>query len=171
MITQAGTRQRVRVRSRTEDAQKVARKFLGDLQALERLYEIGDDDHLRNMAHDLEVGLVHNCISHVRLCFLDTGTDKPIAVYHYAVSPSGNLTAALHSGRFRFDARLHYSRFTIQVTPSNSQKWEELKRDGSLCLRWSPANVLDLSGLVVRDDGAYTAGDLALRRSAYLLVS
>ena len=88
MVTQAGTRVRVKVRSRIDDAQKIARKFLGDLQALERLYQIGEDDHLRNMAHDLQVGLIYGCINHVRLCFFAAGTERLVAVYHYGRNPS-----------------------------------------------------------------------------------
>lgn len=167
-MTSTHTATRERVRSRTKDAARIARKFLGDLQALERLYEIGAPDYLRDMAHDLELGLLHACISHVRLCFFPQTSDEPVAVFHYAVTASGDLAAAPHSGRFRFDARLRDCRFTMRVTPSDSKKWSTLKASGELAIRWTSANALDMSGMVATDDGAYTAGDLALVRSAYL---
>jgi hypothetical protein len=165
------TATRERVQSRTEDAARVARKFLGDLQALERLYKIGAPDYLGKMAHDLEVGLARSCIGQVQLCFFPGDSHKPRDVFQYAVSTGGALTASPHSGRFVFDPSLRDCRFTMRITPSNSKVWEALKADGSLAISWTQAPVLDMSGLVATDDGGYVAGDIALLRSKYTRAS
>ena len=157
---------RTRERERTTvaaNAAKLARRLRGDLQALHRLYEVSTESYLGDLAHDIEVALANECIARLRLGLVDAaGVLRE--VYDYEVSNSGDLVPAPHSGRFEFNSGLQGSSLTFRLTPSRRPAWEQLKKDGRLRIGWTTASDLDTSGMGTSDDGAYTAGNLALIR-------
>ncbi len=82
---------RTHTETRTDHAARVARKILGDLQAIHRHYKCRDKDYMHKLAHDIEKGLEHNCLDDFEFCLYEQSTDKLLEVYKYFVNEDGDV--------------------------------------------------------------------------------
>ena len=152
--------------SRTGDAAKIARKMLGDLQSLRRNYGFRDDEYVRKLASDIEVGFANECINKVQFKLSQPATNK-IEVIEYDVTDAESIEASAHSGRFPFEERLKGCQFNVVVTLEDREKWEALKKEKALKLGWSPCEDMDLKGLSSSPDGAYVTDTISVSRTKY----
>ena len=150
------------VQSRADAAAKIVRKFRGDMQSANRMYEFWPVPRMLGICHDIELGIAHNCISHVDLNFYDSKREH-VESYRYKVCGSAGLVASGHSGRIDYNPRIAGGQGQVLVHPSDYAIWRSLKRKRE----WSSGTGPDLDALVGIDDGAYVAGQLGLTRKKY----
>ncbi|HAG90779.1 MAG TPA: hypothetical protein DCL41_02850 [Bdellovibrionales bacterium] len=156
-----------RTESKTGHAARVARKILGDLQSLVRLYECSSEETVRKYAHDIEIGIDESCLSHFKF-YLCSADGQVLEAYEYIVKENGEVEeSSASSGRHSYNPKLDGSNLEIQVFFRDRQRWEELKKEGVMEVSWSPGEEKSLAGLSSQDDGAYKSGLLGVTRTSY----
>lgn len=158
----------VRTTSQTNHAARVARRVLGDLQSLVRLYQCATESKVAAYAHDIELGIEHSCISNFRFYLCSSSDGKVLEAYEYIVKENGEIEeASSSSGRHEFSQKLVNSSLEVQISFRDRDKWEQLKKDGLMEISWSPCEPKSLQGLLSQSDGAYKSGQLGVTRTSY----
>lgn len=157
-----------RTESRTDNAARVARKILGDLQSLLRLYDCSNETEIQNYAHDIQLGLEHSCISSFRFYISSKINGYLLEAYEYTVNENGEIAdASATSGRHSYNEKLLNSKLDVNISLKDRDKWEELKKTGKTKISWTPGGGKDLSNMSSQNDGAYKSGALGVSRTAY----
>lgn len=157
-----------RSESRTDNAARVARKILGDLQSLVRLYDCSSETEIQNYAHDIQLGLEHSCISNFKFYISSKVNGYLLEAYEYTINENGEIEDAnATSGRHSYNEKLLNSKLDINISLKNREKWEELKKSGRTKISWVSGDGKDLSGMTSQSDGAYKSGALGVSRTAY----
>lgn len=163
--------QRTMVMQRTETteaaAQFVGRRVFGDLRSIHEKFGMSTLVELKNLAHDLEVGLAHDCLSELRLYLTAVGAEQPSRVYVYERVAAGSFAPSAHSGRIERSRELVGGRLEYEVSLRDRETWERLKRTGQLRKYWRPCNGRSTSGMTAKADGGYASGELGLARTMY----
>lgn len=157
-----------RTESKTGHAARVARKILGDLQSLNRLYGCSSEDDVQNYAHDIELGIDESCLSSFKFYLCSKTDGKVLEAYEYSVKENGEVEeASASSGRHIYNQRLVGSKLEIHVSFGNRDRWDNLKKEGRMKISWATAEAKNLSGLSSQPDGAYKSGQLGVARTSY----
>lgn len=157
-----------RAQSRTDNAARVSRKVLGDLQALVRLYDCSDNTEIQNYVYDIQLGIENSCISSFRFYISSKVNGYVLEAYEYTVKENGEIEEAnATSGRLTYNEKLLNSKLDVNISLSDRAKWDQLKGAGRTKISWTPGDGKDISGLVSQSDGAYKSGTLGVTRTAY----
>ena len=162
--------QRTMVAQRTDTAQAVryvTSRILGDLLSIHEKFGMSTVAELQDLAHDLELGLTHDCLSELRLYLAAAGADEPSRVYVYERVAAGSFAPSAHSGRIERSRELLDGRLEYQVSLRDRETWEHLKHTDQLRIRWLPCKRRSTSGMTERADGGYASGELSLARTMY----
>ena len=160
--------QRTLNRQRTETTEAVRfveSRVLGDLLAIHEKFRMGAEDSMRSLAHDVGVGLRHDCLECLRLFLFPRFGYEPHRAYVYHRAAPGSFDHSPHSGRIARDGSLVDGRFEFEVWLRDRLSWEQLKREGRLRIPWGPCVGRSTRGMCVRPDGGYASGDVALSRT------
>ena len=150
----------------TQAARYVANRVLGDLLAIREKFGVSTDRELRDLAHDLEIGLRHDCLNKLSLFLFPRGWDNPHTAYIYDRVAPGSFRASPHSGRIARCSILVGGSLSYEVNLRDADTWDRLKaRD--LRITWSPCVGQSTHGMCAKSNGGYTSGDLGFSR-AYL---
>ena len=146
-----------------QDAARVARRLLGDLLAIHETYGMGTESYFQDLAHDLEMGLYHRCLTTIRFRLFPTGSaiEDEILVYEVV---DGEIVSSSHSGRLVYNPRLDGGRFQVHVTYCNG--WNALK-GGTLKLNWTEGDAPSTAAMTATPDGGYGSGALRVSRTAF----
>lgn len=149
-------------------ARYVSSRVLGDLLSIHEKFHIGTKKEMRDLVHDLELGLVHDCLSSLRLCLYTSLGHSPTRVYVYERVAIGSFAPSSHSGRITYSPELFRGKIEYEISLRDRSKWEALKLGGQLQLIWSPCNRQSIAGMTATADGGYASGDLGLSRTMYM---
>ena len=156
----------VRMRTDTDlAARRVARRVLGDLLSIHEKFGMSTVGELTNLAHDIQVGLAHDCVDRLTLYLYERGTIKPKRVYIYARAAPGSFAVSDHSGRIARDSGLVGGQLVYIVNPRDRGTWDQLKREGKFSIAWSPSSAPGTAGMTPSDDGGYASGTVGLSRT------
>lgn len=148
-------------------ARRVARRVLGDLLAIHEKFDMDTESNVRNLAHDLELGLAHDCIESLKLFLYRKGATAPRRAYQYERVAAGSFSASAHSGRIVLDTLLVGGRLEFEVRLRDRKKWESLKADGNPLIRWGPCDGRSMSGMSSSSNGGYTSGSIGFARTCF----
>ena len=151
----------------TQAARYVSSRVLGDLLSIHEKFGMSTERELRALAHDLEIGLAHDCLSNLRLFLYSLWSSQPIRVYIYERVAIGSFASSPHSGRIARSAELVGGRIEYEVGLRDRLKWEELKRYDLLVLSWNPCRGRSTAGMTAAADGGYASGELGFSRTMY----
>ena len=151
----------------TQAARYVSSRVLGDLLAIHEKFGMSTEWEMRALAHDLEIGLAHDCLSNLRLFLYSLWSSQPIRVYIYERVASGSFAPSPHSGRIARSSGLVGGRIEYEVGLRDRLKWEELKRYDLLDLSWNPCIGQSTAGMTAVADGGYASGELGFSRTMY----
>ena len=159
-----------RTMSRTGTAQAaryLGTRVLGDLLSIHEKFSMGDEGEMRALAHDVELGLAHDCLSELRLFLYAVRSQEPTRVYIYERVAAGTFSASTHSGRIARSRELTDGRIGYEVSLHDRATWDKLKAGGHLSLSWSPCVGRSIAGMSATTDGGYASGELGLSRTVY----
>lgn len=163
--------QRTMLAQRTETteaaAQFVGRRVFGDLRSIHEKFGMSTLAELTNLAHDLEVGLAHDCLSELRLILFPRGAYRPSRIYVYKRVAIGSFAPSDHSGRIERSKELVGGNLGYEVFVRDMGTWEYLKQTGQLWISWQPCGGESTSGMAAKADGGYASGELGLARTMY----
>lgn len=151
----------------TQAARYVSSRVLGDLLSIHEKFGMSTEWEMRALAHDLEIGLAHDCLSNLRLFLYSLWSSQPIRVYIYERVASGSFAPSPHSGRIARSSELVGGRIEYEVGLRDRLKWEELKRYDLLDLSWNPCRGRSTAGMIAAADGGYASGELGFSRTMY----
>lgn len=151
----------------TQAARYVSSRVLGDLLSIHEKFGMGTEWEMRALAHDLEIGLAHDCLSNLRLFLYSLWSSQPIRVYIYERVASGTFASSPHSGRIVRSSELVGGRIEYEVGLLDRLKWEDLKRYDLLHLSWNPCRGRSTAGMTAAADGGYASGELGFSRTMY----
>ena len=151
----------------TQAARYVGARVWGDLQSIHEKFSMGLLENLADLAHDIQVGLAHDCLDELRLFLYPPGVLQPGRVYKYERVAAGTFAPSSHSGRIERSHELIGGRLEYEVTPGDREMWERLKRSGQLRISWRRCTGRSIVGMTERADGGYAKGDLGLSRTVY----
>ena len=151
----------------TQAVRYLGNRVLGDLLSIHEKFSMGEEWELRALAHDVEVGLAHDCLSELRLFLYAVGSQDPTRVYVYERVAAGVFSASTHSGRIARSRELMGGRIEYEVGLRSRLTWDELKAEGQLRLSWSPCVGRSVAGMSATADGGYASGGLGLSRTVY----
>lgn len=151
----------------TQAARYVASRVLGDLLSIHEKFGVSTVADLHDLAHDLEVGLAHDCLSELRLYLTAVGAVQPSRVYVYKRVAAGSFAPSAHSGRIERSRELVGGSLEYEVSLRDRETWERLKQTGQLRKYWRPCNGRSTSGMTAKADGGYASGDLSLQRTVF----
>ena len=157
-----------RTASRTDTAQAaryVSARILGDLRSIHEKFSMGSLEELNDLAHDVQVGLTHDCLAELRLFLYPPGVLHHTRAYIYERVAAGSFAASPHSGRIERSSSLVGGRIDYEVKLRDMTTWESLKSQGLLRVPWRPCTGRSTSGMTARADGGYAKGDVALART------
>lgn len=160
--------QRTAVQQMTDlalDARRVARRVEGDLLAIHEKFDMETESKLRDLAHDVEVGLAHDCIASLKLFLYRKGSSEPHRVYRYDRVAAGSFGPSPHSGRIDRDPLLVGGTLEFEVALRDRLTWEELKRTGKLRITWAPCGGRSTTGMNEVPDGGYQSGSIGFSRT------
>ena len=145
----------------------VTNRVLGDLLAVQdRLGESGTDT-IRSLAHDVGVGLLHDCLDSLSLFLFCRGQSDPNYVYVYRRAGPGSFEASPHSGRITRDHELSGGALDFELGIRDRSTWDDLKQRGELLIRWQTCVGRSMEGMSARPDGGYASGEVGLSRTFY----
>ena len=151
----------------TQAARYVSRRVLGDLLSIHEKFDMNSESEMRKLVHDVELGLVHDCLSHLRLFLYPPRSSQPIRVYIYERVASGSFAPSPHSGRIARSSELIGGRIRYEVGLRDRPTWEYLKHHRQLHLSWSPCKGQSTAGMTAVADGGYASGELGFSRTMY----
>ena len=95
--------QRTLARQKTDTfaARKVGHRVLGDLLSIHEKFRMDTEAGMRNLAHDIEIGLAYDCLSSLSLFLYPSGMCQPHRVYIYRRVAAGSFAPSSHSGPYR----------------------------------------------------------------------
>ena len=147
-----------------QDAAFVSRRLLGDLLSVHEDYGMESWGYFVDLAHDLELGLYHECVSKALFMLYkkDSTVEEEILVY---TVEDREFTPSSHSGRLPFNADLVGGWFNAHVTKSAG--WDDLETKNKFRLNWTPRAAPSTAGMTAASDGGYSSGALRVSRTAY----
>lgn len=162
--------QRTMVVQRTDtaqDARYVTSRFLGDLLSIHEKFGMSTVAKLQDLAHDIELGLTHDCLSELRLYLTAVGADEPSRVYVYERVAAGSFAPSAHSGRIERSRALTGGSLEVEISLRNKEIWARLEQTGQLRRSWQPCNGRSTTGMTAKANGGYASGELSLARTMY----
>lgn len=163
-MQRTATRQRT---DTTEAVRYVQNRVLGDLLAINEKFELRSEQDMRDLAHDVGLGLFYDCLESLRLFLYRSRWYEPHRAYVYYRSAPGSFDSSPHSGRIAWDGDLVGGRLEFEVYPRNQALWESLKQKGLLCINWGPCSGRSTQGMTARADGGYASGDIGFSRTCF----
>ena len=151
----------------TQAARHVSSRVLGDLLSIHEKFGMGNEAEMRDLAHDLELGLTCDCLSVLRLFLYPCYRHQPIRVYIYERVAVGSFATSRHSGRIARSPDLIGGRIEYEVSIRNPPTWEELKLRRQLRLHWSPCTGQSTASMTATANGGYASGELGFSRTMY----
>ena len=151
----------------TQAARYVSSRVLGDLLSIHEKFHMDAEWRMRELAHDVEVGLAYDCLSELRLFLYSPRSNQPIRVYIYERVASGSFAHSPHSGRIARSSELIGGRIEYEVGLRDRSIWEDLKRRNQLHLPWGPCSGKSIAGMSAAADGGYASGGLGFSRTMY----
>lgn len=148
-------------------AHRVARRVHGDLLAIHERFDMETESNLANLAHDVQVGLEHDCISQLKLFLYQKGATAPTRAYVYDRAAPGSFAPSSHSGNIERNTSLVGGELKYEIFLRDREIWEKLKKDGKLRISWSPCEGRSTAGMKSRIDGGYTSGEIGLSRACF----
>lgn len=161
--------QRTRTIQQTETTTHAARyistRILGDLLSIHEKFNISTKEELIDLAHDVQIGLAHDCLSDLRLFLYPPGIYEPSRIYVYRRVDVGSFAPSNHSGRIQRSGELDGGRINYEVTLRDVTAWNNLR--DRLRISWCPCNGRSIYGTVATTDGGYVSGGLGVSRTMY----
>ena len=151
----------------TQAARYVSDRVLGDLRSIHENFDIGTLGEMNDLAHDVRVGLTHDCLAELRLFLYAPSALQHTRSYVYKRVAVGSFGPSSHSGRIERSPQLVGGSIKYEVTPRDQKTWNWLKDDGRLRISWRSCIGRSLSGMRARADGGYAKSDLGLSRTVY----
>lgn len=154
----------------TEAARFVANRVLGDLLSIHEKFLMSTEREMRNLAHDIEVGLANDCLEALSLFLYPKGCQDPHTAYLYRRVAPGSFSSSAHSGRIVRCSMLVGGGLQFEVSLRNRATWDQLKPN--LKISWRPCVGRSTAGMSANADGGYASGELGfarthLRRAGY----
>lgn len=159
--------QRTTTIPRTDTAQAaryVANRILGDLLAIREKFGVSTDREVRDLAHDVEVGLQYDCLNRLSLFLYPKGWTRPHTAYLYDRVAPGSFSPSPHSGRIARCSILVGGYLHFEVSLRDASVWEQLKVR-SLKIAWSPCVGQSTNGMSAKSNGGYASGDIGFSRT------
>ena len=159
--------QRTATMPKTDTAQAarfVANRILGDLLAIREKFRVSTEREVRNLAHDVEIGLRHDCLNSLSLFLFPKGWVYPHTAYVYDRVAPGSFRESPHSGRVARCSILVGGSLSFEVGLRDASTWYRLNT-GSLRIAWSPCLGQSTNGMFAQVDGGYASGDLGVSRT------
>lgn len=150
----------------TQAARYVSARVWGDLRSIHEKFCMGTLNELADLAHDVQVGLAHDCVAELRLFLYQPGASQPSRGYIYERVVAGSFAPSSHSGRIGRSRDLVGGRIDYEVKLRSRATWERLKSQGLLRIPWRPCTGQSTSGMTARADGGYAKGEVAFSRTA-----
>ena len=163
-MQQTVTRQRT---STMEAVRYVENRLLGDLLAIHEKFEMTTEERMRFLAHDVGVGLAHDCLDSLSIFLYRPGDYEFHRAYVYHRVAPGSFVHSPHSGRIARDSSLVGGRIDFELLPRDRPQWERLKQLGRLQLRWKPSRGRSMHGMYEQADGGYASGDVGISRTCF----
>ena len=154
-----------RQKTDTLAARRVAHRVLGDLLSIHEKFRMNTEAGMRNLAHDIEIGLAYDCLNSLSLFLYPSGGHLPHRVYVYRRVAAGSFSASPHSGRIGRDSLLVGGPFEYEVTLRDRETWNWLKQSALLRIPWTACHGRPTAGMSAHNDGGYTSGELAFSRT------
>lgn len=151
----------------TQAARYVSDRVLGDLLSIHEKFDMGTLSEMKRLAHDVRVGLAHDCLAELRLFLYPPSALQHSRAYIYERVGVGSFGPSPHSGRIERSSQLIGGRIEFEVTPHDRETWDRLKDDGKLRISWRPCIGRSMDGMTAKADGGYAKSDLAFSRTAY----
>lgn len=151
----------------TEAARYVSDRVLGDLLSIHEKFGMSTEGEMKALAHDVELGLAHDCLSALRLFLYSPSGGQPARVYIYERVAVGSFAASPHSGRIARSWELVGGKIEYEVSLQDRSVWEKLKASNQLHLPWNYCRGRSISGMTATANGGYTSGDLGFSRTIY----
>ena len=145
-------------------ARRVGRRVRGDLLAIHERFDMRTAKHLEDLAHDIQVGLEHDCISEFKLFLYKKGASEPTRAYTYRRTAPGSFAPSEHSGNIARNSSLVGGRLDYEVWPRSGGKWDQLKKAGKLRIGWSPCTGRSTAGMTSAADGGHASGQIGFAR-------
>ena len=151
----------------TQAARYVSSRVLGDLLSIHEKFHMDTERRMKALAHDMEVGLIYDCLSELRLFLYSQWSTQPIRVYIYERVARGSFAPSPHSGRIARSSELIGGRIEYEVGLRDRSMWEALKSRHQLRLPWSSCSGRSTVGMSAAADGGYASGELGFSRTMY----
>ena len=149
----------------TAAARFVGNRVLGDLLSIHEKFSMGTEQELRNLAYDVTLGLVHDCLDRLSLFLYPISWTEPHTAYVYERTAPGSFTPSTRSGRIERCSMLVGGTLDYQLSLRQRDVWEELKRRGLLKIGWKPCLGQSTAGMTSRTDGGYASGNIGFSRN------
>lgn len=151
----------------TQDARYLARRVLGDLLSIHEKFDIGTVRRMRDLAHDLEIGLDYGCVTTFRIFLYPQGESVPSHCYHYERASVGVFQERTHSGGITRAPSLRHGWHRCEIRLSAPDVWYDLRQRGALRLPWSSCVGISTAGMTSSTDGGYASGALGVSRTLF----
>lgn len=148
----------------TQAARYLGNRVLGDLLAIREKFGVSTERELRDLAHDVEIGLRHDCLNSLSLFLFPKGWVIPHTAYVYHRVAPGTFRASSRSGRIARCSMLVGGSLSYEVSLRDKDTWYILNAR-SLRIAWSPCVGQSTDGMFAKSDGGYASGDLGFSRT------
>ena len=145
-------------------ARFVGNRVLGDLLSIHEKFGMGTEHELRNLAYDVTLGLLHDCLDRLSLFLYPISWTAPHTAYVYERTAPGSFTPSSRSGRIERCSILVGGTLDYEVNLRKLDVWEDLKRRGLLKIGWQPCVGQSMAGMTRRTDGGYASGNIGFSR-------
>ena len=146
-------------------ARFVGNRVLGDLLSIHEKFGVRTEQELRNLAYDVTLGLLHDCLNRLSLFLYPTSWTQPHTAYVYERTAPGSFTPSSRSGRIERCSMLVGGTLDYEVSLRDRGVWDELKRQGHLKIDWKPCAGQSTAGMTNRTDGGYASGNIGFSRN------
>ena len=157
--------QRTMTAARTDAAAArfVSSRVLGDLLSIREKFSMSSDREVRDLAHDIELGLAWDCLNALNLFLYPPGWRLPHTAYIYRRVAPGSFEVSPHSGRIARCTILVGGTLKFEVSLRHRDVWETLKPQ--LRISWSPCTAQSTANMSAKADGGYASGELGFART------
>ena len=159
--------QRTRTMSETDTTQAarfVSNRITGDLLSIHEKFGMKTERELRQLAHDIEIGLRHDCLESLSLFLYPPGWSSTVhTAYIYRRAAPGSFAPSPHSGRIERCSRLVGGSMRYEVRLRCRDTWAALKPQ--LLISWAPCVGQTTHGMSATADGGYASGQLGMSRT------
>ena len=147
----------------TQAARYVSNRIRGDLLSIHEKFGMNTVSELGRLAHDIEVGLRHDCLDSLSLFLYPPGWHTPHTAYIYSRAAPGSFELSPHSGRIARCSILVGGFLRYEVRLRCSATWEALKPQ--LLIPWAPCVRQTTHGMSATADGGYASGQIGMSRT------